>query len=57
VPLDLRYAEATLENVQRIWKKPVSIRTVYQDKEILMRHDGEQSTVEEIAEPAAAAED
>ncbi|HEX9641004.1 MAG TPA: SpoVR family protein, partial [Candidatus Krumholzibacteria bacterium] len=57
VPLDLHFAEATLVNLQKIWKKPVSIRSVYQSKQIMLRHDGEQSTIEEIAESSSAAGD
>jgi len=33
---------ATLKNVQAIWKKPVHLVTVMDEKEIVYTHDGEE---------------
>jgi stage V sporulation protein R len=49
IPLDLRYAQATLENLFTLWKRPVSIETVYKDKPILIRADGQETKIEEIS--------
>jgi stage V sporulation protein R len=53
-PLDLRYAEATLANLQRIWRKPVSVWSKYKDKPVVLRHDGEKATLEEVGESRSA---
>jgi len=40
--IDLRrdYAEDTLSNLVRIWRRPVALRTTMGDKPRLWRHDG-----------------
>ncbi len=48
IPLDLLHARATLQNLYRIWKRPVMIETVYQDKPILLRCEGEETEVLEL---------
>ncbi|MFO8073394.1 MAG: SpoVR family protein [Polyangia bacterium] len=47
--LDPGYARAVLENIQRIWKRPVSILTRAQDEPIAARFDGEQYSEEKIS--------
>ncbi len=38
--LDLEAAKATLENIQRIWGRPVNLATVVEDKEKILSFDG-----------------
>ena len=52
IPLDIRFAQATLENLHRIWQRPVLIETVYKDKRILIRCDGGEAKIEELGEAA-----
>ena len=52
IPLDIRYAQATVQNLQRIWQRPVHVDTVYQDKRIRIRCDGDEATVEQLGEAA-----
>jgi stage V sporulation protein R len=42
VDLDQNYGRATLKNVQRIWSRPVHVRTEIDGKERLWTHDGEE---------------
>lgn len=55
IPLDLRFAHATLENLYRIWRKPVAVETVYQDKPVLLRFDGETAETHELDASAGSA--
>ncbi len=41
VDLDVLHATGTLQNIQRIWDRPVSIRTVLAGKPKLLTHDGQ----------------
>jgi stage V sporulation protein R len=40
VDLDLQFAEATLRNLFMIWKRPVNLRTSYEEKEVTFHFDG-----------------
>jgi stage V sporulation protein R len=40
--LKLEYARATLENLYRIWKRPVHIETVLQDETVVLSYDGHE---------------
>ncbi len=42
IDLDLGYARDTLRNLQRIWGRPVNIRTVLGEKEKILTHDGKE---------------
>ncbi|MDQ3699872.1 MAG: SpoVR family protein, partial [Chloroflexota bacterium] len=42
--LDARYAEKTLHYVQRIWRRPVHLETVVDDKPVLLTYDGTRNT-------------
>ena len=41
-PLDPDYTGRTLKNIQFLWKRPVHLQTVKDDKPILFSHDGEK---------------
>ena len=41
VDLDIAYANGTLQNLQKIWGRPVSVETVIDGKPKLLTHDGE----------------
>jgi stage V sporulation protein R len=40
VDLDIAYARGTLENVQKIWGRPVGVQTILSGKPKLLTHDG-----------------
>ncbi|MDA8792472.1 SpoVR family protein [Bacteriovoracaceae bacterium] len=40
VDLDVNYAQETLRNLYFIWKRPVNLATVYDDKEVVFSYDG-----------------
>ncbi len=42
VELDKNYASDTLTNLQRIWKRPVHIRSFLEEKPVLLSYDGEE---------------
>lgn len=43
-PLDLDYTARTLKNIHFLWKRPVHLVTMVEDKETLLTHDGENFT-------------
>lgn len=43
-PLDPDYTGRTLKNIYFLWKRPVHLRTLKDDKPILFTHDGEKFT-------------
>jgi stage V sporulation protein R len=42
VDLDMAFAADTMKNVQAIWRRPVNLRTKYDDKEIIFVFDGKE---------------
>ena len=42
--LDLAYAEKTLQHVYTLWGRPVHLETIYDNKRILLTHDGERNS-------------
>jgi len=42
--LKMDWAETTLGNLVRLWKRPVALKTVLDGKELILRHDGSKST-------------
>jgi stage V sporulation protein R len=44
--IDLRqdYARAVLESMQRMWRRPVQIRSIIEEKTALLRYDGKEHT-------------
>ena len=52
VDLDLPEAMDTLENLCRIWSRPVHIETVIEDKRVLLSFDGKEHGQKEIGEGA-----
>jgi len=40
VDLDLPYARATLQNVYKLWTRPVHLETVLDDRKVLLTYDG-----------------
>ncbi|MCT4640864.1 MAG: SpoVR family protein, partial [Bacteriovoracaceae bacterium] len=44
VDLDGQFAEQTMKNIHAIWKRPVNLSTVYEDKEVIFRFDGKNFT-------------
>ncbi len=41
------YMSATLENIQKIWKAPIHLATIMDEKEIIYTHDGKELTSKE----------
>lgn len=54
VELRLDYARATLENIYRIWTRPVHLQTFYDDAVRLLTFDGRSHSDQSISEQAAA---
>jgi stage V sporulation protein R len=50
VPLKLDRARETLENLQRLWKRPVHLETWVDDEPVVMHFDGTEHRVEEAVE-------
>lgn len=42
VDLDVTFANETLRNLYAIWKRPVNLRTKYEDKEVVFHFDGKE---------------
>lgn len=42
VDLDLNYAKDTMENIFKVWKRPVTIATVIEEKTTYYTHDGKE---------------
>ena len=42
IDLDVTYATDTMTHLYKVWKRPVSIRTIYQEKETIYTFDGEE---------------
>lgn len=40
VDLDLPYARATLQNVYKLWTRPVHLETILEDRKVLLSYDG-----------------
>lgn len=40
--LDLAFASDTLRNIHALWKRPVNLRTSYDDKEVVFKFDGKE---------------
>ena len=45
VDLDMQFAAETLNNLYLIWKRPVTIATSYEDKQVLIEFDGKELSV------------
>jgi stage V sporulation protein R len=42
VDLDVSYAGDTMRNIFALWKRPINIRTKYEDKEVIFHFDGKE---------------
>lgn len=42
VELDMKYARKTLENVQKLWGRPVHLETSVDDESLVLHYDGEE---------------
>ncbi len=42
VDLDVSFASDTMRNIYALWKRPVNIRTKYDDKEVIFHYDGKE---------------
>jgi stage V sporulation protein R len=40
VDLDMQFATATMQNLYALWKRPVNLKTSYEDKEVIFNFDG-----------------
>ncbi len=47
VDLDTHYAADTLKNIYEIWKRPVNLKTISEDKEILYCFDGKELKIKD----------
>ena len=54
IPLDIEYAKATLANLFSLWGKPVCIESVYQDKPVLLEHDGKEAQLNSLDTSSSA---
>ncbi len=50
VPIRLDYAREVLENLQKIWKRPVHLETFDDDRAIIMSYDGSEHTLQDRSE-------
>jgi stage V sporulation protein R len=57
VDLRIDWARDVLENLGRLWKRPVRLSTILKDKEVHLRYDGEDHSILEQDEVAAPEED
>lgn len=46
VDLDMQYAQETLRNLHALWKRPVNLATVYEDKEVVFHFDGKELKIQ-----------
>jgi stage V sporulation protein R len=46
VDLDANYAHETLRNLYGIWRRPVNLTTVYEEKEVVFHFDGKEMKVQ-----------
>ena len=55
--VDLRWdwAAEALENLTRLWRRPVRLQTIRGEKQLILAHDGEGSSEEAVEERPAAA--
>jgi stage V sporulation protein R len=42
VDLDINFASETLRNLYALWKRPVNLKTAYEDKEVIFTFDGKE---------------
>jgi len=42
VDLDMQFATATMQNLYALWKRPVNLKTSYEDKEVIFNFDGKE---------------
>lgn len=42
VDLDVSFAQETLKNLYAIWRRPVNLKTKYEDKEVIFNFDGKE---------------
>jgi stage V sporulation protein R len=42
VDLDMQYASDTMKNLYGLWKRPVNLTTIYDDKEVTFHYDGKE---------------
>jgi stage V sporulation protein R len=42
VDLDMEFATETMRNIYYIWKRPVNLSTIYEEKEVIFNFDGKQ---------------
>ncbi len=40
VDLDVQYAAETMKNIYHIWKRPINLATIYDEKEVIFHFDG-----------------
>ena len=40
VDLDAEFAHQTMKNMHAIWKRPISLSTTYEEKEVIFKFDG-----------------
>lgn len=45
VDLDMQYANETLKNLYGIWRRPVNLATMYEEKEVVFHFDGKEMKV------------
>ncbi len=46
--LDMDYTARTMRYIQSIWKRPVALRTVLEERNVLLIHDGQELQKEEL---------
>ncbi len=55
VDLRLDWAREVLGNLVRVWKRPVRLRTVLRGREVLLGHDGETTSQDDVETPTSDA--
>ncbi len=46
VELDMKYANDTLENLERLWNRPVHIETVLEERQVVLSFDGSDHDID-----------
>jgi stage V sporulation protein R len=48
--LKWNFAQETLVNLQRLWKRPVHLETIKEGKRVLLSFDGKENQIEDLDE-------
>ena len=55
IEMQYNYAQETLKNLAKLWRRPVNLLTVIDEKQKIMRHDGKEMSIHDISDKKEAA--